>query len=125
MNHEGEASSSAAGAHYSHDGRQDKPEAAPTAAELAERRKKNRQMFNRKRGDLLDNVLRDLDMLVYAELGVIYYMEYDNTLITLRTCANNIPSAAHSYDSSSGFSYNFYTSPRNSLLFLTTRRIGR
>lgn len=49
---------------------------APTAAELAERRKKNRQTFNRKRGDLLDDLLRNLDLIIYAELSAIYYMEY-------------------------------------------------
>lgn len=69
------ASSSAANSINDH-GRQAQPEAAPTAAELAQRRKKNRQMFNRKRGDLLDNLLRDVDMLIYVELSVIYYMEY-------------------------------------------------
>lgn len=46
-----------------------------TAAETAERRKKNRDGFNRKRGDLLDDLLRSLDILVYAELSVIYAME--------------------------------------------------
>ena len=69
-----EPSSSSSGAHGNHD--LDLPqEAAPTAAELAERRKKNRQMFNRKRGDLLDDLLRNLDILVYAELSTIYYMD--------------------------------------------------
>ena len=71
-----EASSSAVRASsYNEDGRL-QSEAAPTAAELAERRKKNRQMFNRKRLDLLDDLLRNLDILVYAELSTIYYMEY-------------------------------------------------
>ena len=71
-----EASSSAAA--YTPDIPQDgpRPEAAPTAAQLAERKKKNRQLFNRKRGDLLDDVIRNLDILLYAELSAIYYMEY-------------------------------------------------
>lgn len=51
-------------------------EPASTAAELAERRKKSRQLFNRKRGERLDDLLANLDMLVYAELSVIYYLEY-------------------------------------------------
>ncbi len=69
-----EPSSSSSGARANHD--LDIPqEAAPTAAELAERRKKNRQMFNRKRGDLLDDLVRNLDILVYAELSTIYYMD--------------------------------------------------
>lgn len=74
MNDEPTSSASAA---YSHD--QDghvQSETAPTAAELAERRKSNRQMFNKKRGELLDDLLRNFDILVYAELSVIYYMEY-------------------------------------------------
>lgn len=50
-------------------------EAPPTAAQLAGRRKKNRQMFNRKRGELLDDLLRNLDILVYAELSTIYYLD--------------------------------------------------
>lgn len=32
-------------------------------------------MFKKKRGELLDDLLRGLDILVYAELSVIYYME--------------------------------------------------
>ncbi|KAK4550177.1 hypothetical protein LTR36_003144 [Oleoguttula mirabilis] len=48
---------------------------APGAAQLAERKKKNRQMFNRKRGELLDVELRNVDILVYAELSAIYYMD--------------------------------------------------
>ena len=70
-----EPSSSAAA--YTPDVTHDEPrtETAPTAVQLAERKKKNRQLFNRKRGDLLDDVLRNLDILVYAELSAIYYME--------------------------------------------------
>lgn len=69
-----EASSSVGTTHYHH--------ASPdqgrplTAAELAERRKKNRQTFNRKRGDLLEDLLRSVDILVYAQLSAIYYLEY-------------------------------------------------
>lgn len=33
-------------------------------------------MFNQKRGQLLDHLVKDLDMLVYAELSAVYYMEY-------------------------------------------------
>ena len=75
MNHE---SSPAAGSssHLEHGYRHQQPDAASTEAELAERRKKNRQLFNRKRLELLDDLLRTLDILVYAELSVIYYMEY-------------------------------------------------
>jgi hypothetical protein len=69
-----EPSSSSSGARTNH-GLDIPQEAAPTAAELAERRKKNRQMFNRKRGELLDDLLRTLDILIYAELSTIYYMD--------------------------------------------------
>ncbi|KAK3714691.1 hypothetical protein LTR37_007671 [Vermiconidia calcicola] len=68
-----EASSSAASAQQ-YDG-QAQPEAAPTAAELVEKRRKNRQMFNKKRGELLGDLLNSLDILIYAELSTIYYMD--------------------------------------------------
>lgn len=55
---------------------QQQHDVAPTPAQLAERRKKNRQMFNKKRGELLDDLLKSLDILIYAELSTIYYMEY-------------------------------------------------
>lgn len=43
---------------------------------MQERRRKNRSMFNKKRGELLDDLLRSLDILIYAELSTVYYMEY-------------------------------------------------
>jgi len=77
-----EASSSSAAAAYptptpdeANDERQYQ-DAPPSAAQLAEKRKKNRQVFNKKRAELLDDLLRNLDILVYAELSTIYYMEY-------------------------------------------------
>lgn len=70
-----EASSSAAAA-PSTSRRHGDGEPAQTTSELAERRKKSRQLFNRKRGERLDDLLANLDMLIYAELSVIYYMEY-------------------------------------------------
>ncbi|KAK5124131.1 hypothetical protein LTR85_001834 [Meristemomyces frigidus] len=75
-----EASSSAAAAYPDTADANDDDErhhhlAVPTAAELAERRKKNRAMFNRKRGELLDDALRNWDMLVYAQLSAIYYQD--------------------------------------------------
>ncbi|TKA48218.1 hypothetical protein B0A54_01711 [Friedmanniomyces endolithicus] len=51
-------------------------DALPTAADQAKKRKNNRQLFNKKRGELLDDLLRSVDILVYAELSTIYYMEY-------------------------------------------------
>jgi hypothetical protein len=51
------------------------------AAELEKRRKTNRENFNRKRGEFLDDLLRSLDVLVYAELSTIYYMEYAFSLL--------------------------------------------
>jgi len=50
--------------------------AVPMAAQMAERRKKDRQLFNKKRGELLDGLQRELDIYVYAQLSIIYYMEY-------------------------------------------------
>ena len=76
MNHEGDASYAGPSTRH-HDGAgQDHSERMPTRAEIAERRKKNRQMFNQKRGLSLDQLMKDLDMLIYAELSVVYYMEY-------------------------------------------------
>jgi hypothetical protein len=48
---------------------------APTAAQIEKRRKENRDTFNRKRGQLLDDLIYNLDVLVYAQLSAIYYME--------------------------------------------------
>jgi hypothetical protein len=53
----------------------DTHDGAPTAAQLERRRKENRDMFNRKRGQLLDDLIYNLDILVYAQLSAIYYME--------------------------------------------------
>ena len=106
-----EASSSAARQYGGHREEEDEAEPIPTAAELVERRKKSRQLFNRKRSERLDLLLADFDMLVYAELSIIYYMEYVLTehnvadLIALITRA-----AAHSCASSSDASSNSSTS---------------
>ena len=71
-----------------------------TATQLAEKRKKNRQMFNRKRGELLDDLTRNLDILIYAELSAVYYME----CVRIHTCLGKaleliIVQAARSYAS--------------------------
>ncbi|KAK5696766.1 hypothetical protein LTR97_008070 [Elasticomyces elasticus] len=80
-----EASSSAAAADPSNDGGLERAhDAPPTAAEQAKKRKKNRQMFNKKRGELLDDVLHNLDILVYAELSAIYYMDCSFLRLMLR-----------------------------------------
>ena len=93
-----EASSSAA-AYPPHEDGQRAPEAAPTEAEIAEKRKENRQLFNKKRGALLDDLLRNLDILVYAQLSVIYYMEcvpmnviQDRYVLTSSVAAHSYPS---------------------------------
>lgn len=54
---------------------QGQQDGTPTVAQIEERRKKNREMFNKKRGQLLDDLLYNLDLLVYAQLSAIYYME--------------------------------------------------
>ncbi|KAK4499619.1 hypothetical protein PRZ48_010137 [Zasmidium cellare] len=51
------------------------PDALPTAKQLQERRKKNRENFNKRRGELLDDLIKSVDLLVYAELSTIYYMD--------------------------------------------------
>lgn len=56
-------------------------DAPPTTAQLAERRKHNREQFNRKRGQLLDDLIHNLDVLIYAELSAIYYL--DNSFFRL------------------------------------------
>ncbi|KAM3420342.1 hypothetical protein BST61_g3623 [Cercospora zeina] len=55
-----------------------------TAQELAMRRRKDRENFQRKRAELLDDLLRNLDILIYAELSTIYYMDCQVTLFFLR-----------------------------------------
>lgn len=41
-----------------------------------ERRKRNRLLFNKKREYFLKDFGTSIDMLIYAELAAIYYMEY-------------------------------------------------
>jgi len=41
-----------------------------------ERRKRNRLLFNKKREYFLKDFSRSIDILIYAELAAIYYMEY-------------------------------------------------
>jgi hypothetical protein len=48
---------------------------APDGDAAAVLHKRNREYLLRKRGELMDDALRHLDILVYAELSVIYYME--------------------------------------------------
>lgn len=55
-----------------------------TAKELAKKRRKDRENFQRKRADLLDDLLRNLDILIYAELSTIYYMDCQVTLFFIR-----------------------------------------
>lgn len=74
MNDEASSSAAASGSRH-HADAQYAAEAAPTAAEVKESRNKSRLLFNKKRGELLDDLLRNLDILIYAELSVIYYME--------------------------------------------------
>jgi hypothetical protein len=53
----------------------DERHADGAAREEKQQRKRNRDNFQRKRVELLDDLLRSLDILVYAELSTIYYME--------------------------------------------------
>ncbi|USW54935.1 Putative DSC E3 ubiquitin ligase complex subunit 4 [Septoria linicola] len=55
-----------------------------TAIQLANRQKKTRENFQRKRIELLDDLLRNVDMLVYAELSAVYYLDCRTFLFSLR-----------------------------------------
>lgn len=52
-----------------------RPGIVPAEDELKARRKRNSQMVSRKRSELLSDLLTGVDVLVYAELSVVYYME--------------------------------------------------
>jgi len=41
-----------------------------------ERRQRNKRLFNKKREAFLADLMRNVDILIYAELSAIYYMEY-------------------------------------------------
>lgn len=41
-----------------------------------ERLQRNKATFNKKRDAFLQDLLRNLDLLIYAELSAVYYMEY-------------------------------------------------
>lgn len=69
-----EPSSSAAPAYQPED-REDGTTPRLSAAQVAARRKNNRLVFNKKRRDLLLDLCNTLDMYIYAELSVVYYME--------------------------------------------------
>lgn len=53
-------------------------DALPNAKQIEERKRKNRENFNKRRGELLDDLIKSVDLLIYAELSTIYYMEYDS-----------------------------------------------
>jgi len=42
--------------------------------------KRNKATFNKKRDAFLQDLLRNIDLLIYAELSAVYYMECANTL---------------------------------------------
>ncbi|OQN97796.1 hypothetical protein B0A48_16117 [Cryoendolithus antarcticus] len=74
MNDEAAPEASSSRLHAGSDGAT--PEANTlTPTQLKERQKANRQTFNRKRGSLLEDLINQLDILVYAELSCIYYMD--------------------------------------------------
>jgi hypothetical protein len=77
MNDEGSSAAAASSSRVAFDVTPDSTlrDEAPTAARVEERRKNNRDMFNKKRVHLLDDLIYNLDLLVYAQLSAIYYME--------------------------------------------------
>jgi hypothetical protein len=70
-----DAAASSSSSRAFHPPTQNPQDEAPTAAQIEKRRKENRDTFNRKRGQLLDDLIYNLDVLVYAQLSAIYYME--------------------------------------------------
>lgn len=80
MNDEPSASASSSHVANAHEdaATQDEP---LTSAQIDERRKHNREQFNRKRGQLLDDLVHNLDVLIYAELSAVYYL--DNSFLRL------------------------------------------
>jgi hypothetical protein len=77
MNDEGPSAAAASSSRVAFDVAPDSTlrDEAPTAVQIEERRKNNRDMFNKKRVHLLDDLIYNLDLLVYAQLSAIYYME--------------------------------------------------
>jgi hypothetical protein len=77
MNDEGPSAAAASSSRVAFDVAADSTlrDEAPTTAQIEERRKYNRDMFNKKRVHLLDDLIHNLDLLVYAQLSAIYYME--------------------------------------------------
>ena len=51
----------------------------PNRGTIEDRRKRNRRLFNKKREAFLADLMRTIDILVYAELSTIYYMEYEQS----------------------------------------------
>ena len=47
-------------------------------AQRSDRVKRNKATFNKKRDFFLQDLLRNLDLLIYAELSAVYYMECAN-----------------------------------------------
>ena len=45
------------------------------ASRVRKHRERNKRMFNRKRAEFLDDILRGFDLMIYAELSTVYYME--------------------------------------------------
>ena len=93
MNDEGSSAAAASSSRVAFDVAADSMlrDEAPTAAQVEERRNNNRDMFNKKRVHLLDDIIYNLDLLVYAQLSATYYMEsvledilrHQDTLLTV------------------------------------------
>ncbi|KAL9088726.1 MAG: hypothetical protein Q9165_006035 [Trypethelium subeluteriae] len=47
-------------------------------------RERNKRMFNRKKAEFLDDMLRSLDLMIYAELSTVYYMDCSFLRMVLR-----------------------------------------
>lgn len=51
------------------------PNEPSAALAIQKKRERNRRAFNKKRESLLADLMRGVDILVYAELSIIYHME--------------------------------------------------
>lgn len=70
-----DASSSSDNPRLDHDLRDDIPSVAPQSddADIAKRRKRVQQD---QKAAFLDHLIRNIDVVIYAQLSVLYYMEY-------------------------------------------------
>ncbi|KAI9687219.1 MAG: hypothetical protein M1822_002262 [Bathelium mastoideum] len=55
-----------------------------SATQVRKHRERNKRMFNRKRAEFLEDILRAFDLIIYAELSAVYYMDCSFLRMILR-----------------------------------------